>query len=366
MPRFVIIGNPENRRVQFFQEALQHSQQETALLIPYLSILNGQCQLQDLLKNGDIVRVESPGENFAVEQKILALGGLENAHLLQDQRGRIYYPGIWFKGFSVLMASIAQQAPQVVWMNHPDDIVCMFNKPLCKQLLPACCLPSLPNFSSYDEFFAFAEKQAYSRFFIKLNFSSSASGIVAYEYNKKNGKEQAYSTVEWVQHQTGDQYYNSLKIKKYTSRPAIKNIIDFLLAQGAFVETWVPKAQHQGYSYDLRVVSINGQPRHSIARLSHSPMTNLHLGNQRCLVDELDLPESTWPTIALICQNVKQVFAQSLYAGLDILLPRNGKLPLLLEVNAFGDLLPNLLHNNENTYQAEINAVLQRLEILNG
>ncbi|MBI1771837.1 MAG: hypothetical protein HYR68_05745 [Burkholderiales bacterium] len=55
-----------------------------------------------------------------------------------------------------------------------------------------------------------------------------------------------------------------------------------------------------------------------------------------------------------------QAFPRSLYAGLDILLPRNDKLPVLLEANAFGDLLPNLLHNGENTYLAEINAVLKR------
>lgn len=358
--RFVLIGNPENRRVHFFQEALQQAGQDAALVIPYLSILNGECKLPDVLKDGDTVRIESPGENFAVEKKILALGGLENASELEDERGRIYHPRLWFQGFSRLMGLIAQQAAGLRFFNHPEDIISMFNKPLCKQILSAHTLPSLPVFSSYDEFFAYAETQAYSRFFIKLNSSSSASGIVAYEYNKRNGKEQAYSTVEIVHGIDGERYYNSLKIKKYTTRDNIQNILDFLFAQGAMVESWIPKARHEDGSYDLRVMGIAGQRRHAIARLSRGPMTNLHLGNQRCAVDELELPSSTWQEIDTLVEKTMQAFPRSLYAGLDILLPRNDKSPVLLEANAFGDLLPNLLHKGENTYLAEINAVLER------
>ena len=358
--RFALIGNPENRRVHFFQEALQQAGQDAALVIPYLSILNGECKLPDVLRDGDTVRLESPGENFAVEKQILALGGLENGSELEDERGRIYHPRLWFHGFSKLMESIAQQTAKLNWFNHPGDIVSMFSKPLCKQILPAYTLPRLPVFSSYDEFFAYAEKQAYSRFFIKLNSSSSASGIVAYEYNKRNGKEQAYSTVELVHAIDGDRYYNSLKIKKYAGRDNIRNILDFLFGQGAMAESWIPKARHEDSSYDLRVVGIAGQRRHAIARLSRGPMTNLHLGNQRCAVDELELPSSTWQEIDTLVEKTMQAFPRSLYAGLDILLPRDGNTPVLLEANAFGDLLPNLLHNGENTYLAEINAVLER------
>lgn len=358
--RFVLIGNPENRRVHFFQKALQQAGQPTALLVPYLSILKGECALGDVLRDGTMVRVESPGENFEVEKHILAWGGLENALHLEDERGRIYHPRWWFQGFSRLMQSIADHAGQVSWFNHPADIVSMFNKPLCKQMLPACTLPSLPTFSGYDEFFAFAQQQAYSRFFIKLNSSSSASGIVAYEYNRHSGQEHAHSTVEVVRSADGDRYYNCLKIKKYTARETIRNIVDFLFNQGAMAESWIPKAQHEGRSYDLRVVAIAGQRRHAIARLSRSPMTNLHLGNQRCTVDELEWSSSTMLGIDALVTQTMQAFPRSLYAGLDILLPRNGKAPVLLEANAFGDLLPNLLDHGDDTYLAEIKAVLHR------
>lgn len=358
--RFVVIGNPENRRVHFFQEALRQAGQPAAMLVPYLNLLNGACRLHDVLCDGAIVRVESPGESFEVEKKILALGGLENAQSLPDERGRIYYPRLWFQGFTRLMESIAHSAAHVSWFNHPVDIVRMFDKPLCKHMLQAHTLPSLPSFSCYDEFFSFVEQQSYRRFFVKLNSSSSASGIVAYAYNKHRGKEHAHSTVELVRGPDGDRYYNTLKIKRYTDRNVLRNILDFLFAQGAMVETWVPKARHENYSYDLRIVGIAGQRRHATARLSRSPMTNLHLGNRRCSVDDLELSSSMWNALDALVAHAMQAFPHSLYAGLDILLPRNGTAPVLLEANAFGDLLPNLLDRGEDTYLAEIRAILRR------
>ncbi len=361
---FVLIGNPENRRVRFFQEALQEAGLEPARVVPYLDILNDarvlDAVLDEVSTNEVTVRIESPGENFEVEKRILALGGLENALALEDERGRIYHPRLWFQGFSQLMTSIAHCAGKVGWFNRPTDIVSMFNKPLCKQLLQPYTLPVCPVFSCYDEFFAFMEKQQNCRFFIKLNSSSSASGVVAYEYNKRNGREQAYSTVEVVDGMDGVRFYNSLKVKKYTARDTIRTVLDFLFGQGALTERWIPKASHEGSSYDLRVMGIAGKRRHAIARLSRGPMTNLHLGNQRCAVDELELSSSTWADIDALVENTMQAFPLSLYAGLDILLPRDGQPPVLLEANAFGDLLPNLLHDAENTYLAEINAVLRR------
>ncbi|MCH8621209.1 STM4014 family protein [Undibacterium sp. TS12] len=375
-PRFVLIGNPENRRASFFQQALQQAGQEPALVISYLDMLDNADLLNKLTGNlpadDIIVRIESPGENFEVEKRILALGGLEDALDLEDQRGRIYHPRLWFKGFTCLMTSVAKQfeqdwqgrrggqGGQLSWFNHPADIVSMFDKPACKKILQPYTLPVFPVFSCYEEFFSFVREQQYCRFFIKLNSSSSASGVVAYEYNKTNGRELAYSTVEVVSGMDGDRYFNSLKVKKYTSTGMIGNVLDFLFEQGALVERWIPKARHEDSSYDLRIMGIGGQRRHAIARLSRGPMTNLHLGNQRCAVDELELSSATWAEIDTLVGQCMQAFPRSLYAGLDVLIPRDGGLPVLLEANAFGDLLPNLLHHGESTYLAEINAVLKR------
>jgi hypothetical protein len=50
-------------------------------------------------------------------------------------------------------------------------------------------------------------------------------------------------------------------------------------------------------------------------------------------------------------------FPGSLYAGIDLLIANGFRKHAILEVNAFGDLLPNVLWNGRDTYTAEIEAV---------
>lgn len=357
---WLIIGNPENRRVSLFQDALRQAGLLPAQVISYLALLNQEIDLADYATPQAVVRIESPGENFEVEKRILALAGVEQALNLEDERGRIYHPGAWFQGFSRVMDLIENKLGDVIWFNHPADIVTLFNKPLCKRLLFPYTLPPLPPFFSFDEFFAFVEQQERPRFFIKLNYSSSASGVVAYEFNRKRSLELAYSTVEVQEASPENKFYNSLKIRKYTDRKTIRTILDFLFKQGALVEPWVPKAKHHDLSYDLRVVAIAKERSHSIARLSSSPMTNLHLGNQRCYIEDLALSTAVWQQVDTLVEQCMHQFSRSLYAGLDIVLPRNGGGPILLEANAFGDLLPNLLHQGKTTYQREIEALCQK------
>ncbi len=356
----LIIGNPENRRVVQFQQALHDLKQAPAQVISYQDILESKLAWQDVLKVANCIRIESPGENFQVEKRILELGGLESAMDLKADKGRIYFPSLWYKGFQRLLKSITSAAGNVPWLNHPDDIVTMFDKPLTKKINSKHCLPLCPGFNCYDEFLTYLQSRSYARFFIKLNYSSSASGVLAFEYHRKTGKAQAQTTIELVRNESGCYFYNSLKLKKYTRTEDLKDIINFLFKEGAYIEPWIPKAQHDNGVFDLRVLAINGQRRHSIARVSQTPITNLHLGNLRCFVEELNISSQQWQQIDQLVSDVMRNFSKSLYAGLDILLPRSqDKSPILLEANAFGDLLPRLLHNGQNTYQAELTALYQ-------
>lgn len=357
----LVIGNPENRRLGYFQDALQSLEQRPASVISWLDILQGRSNWQEQLNKAKLVRIESPGENFLVEQEILALGGLEFAKDLPEEKGRIYFPGIWYQGFKNLLTQIKSQAPTSLWFNHPDDIICMFDKPKVKELNPEYCLAACPNFESYDEFVDYAKSQAYPRFFIKLNYSSSASGVMAFEYNRKNGKAQAQTTIQLLRKQNQSCFYNSLKLKKYSNTDDLREIINFLFSQGAFVEPWVPKARHESSVFDLRILAINGKRHQTIARRSHTPITNLHLGNQRCSVDQLGLPAAKWQQIDQLVAQVMKNFPNTLYSGLDVLIPQNEtRLPILLEANAFGDLLPNLLHQGYNSYQSELLALFEK------
>lgn len=359
-PDWWVIGNPGSRRIALFQEALQQAGLAPARCVPYLDILDHGAPALERIAPGSIVRIESPGECFEVEKRILALGGVADAMGLPEERGRIHYPGRWFAGFTQLMATLRDPLRDVVWFNHPDDIVAMFNKPRCKTLLAPHTLPNGPGFATYEAFRTYVLSQARRRFFIKLNYASSASGIVAYDYNPRRHKELAYSTVERVSTPNETKYFNTLKIARYTNSEDIRLVLDFLFSHGAFVEPWIAKATHEGSAYDLRVLAIGGQRRHTVARLSKSPMTNLHLGNRRCAVDDLNLSASRWQQIDTLVTDTMKHFPRSLYAGLDVLLPRDDKPPVLLEANAFGDLLPGLWHEGHGTYLAEIVALCAR------
>jgi glutathione synthase/RimK-type ligase-like ATP-grasp enzyme len=169
----------------------------------------------------------------------------------------------------------------------------------------------------------------------------------------------ATTSVEIVDTGRECKLYNSLRLRKYNRQQDVAKLIDALGEHGAYAEVWLPKAGWRGKTYDLRIVVIAGRLSHTVMRTSDGPLTNLHLGNVRGNVAELmeqlpsTLRERTWET----CQTVASVFSRSLYCGIDLMFtPRLDK-HAVLEVNAFGDLLPNVLCDGLDTYGAELRAL---------
>jgi hypothetical protein len=148
----------------------------------------------------------------------------------------------------------------------------------------------------------------------------------------------------------------------YSQQTVIARLIDALCEQRVQVEQWIPKAGYAGQTFDVRVVTIAGETRHSIARLSHSPLTNLHLLNAREDAERIRerLGERVWTRAMDDCQRAAQLL-RSLYTGIDLLFSADLRRHAIVEMNAFGDLLPGLLYQGQDTYTAEIKAFFQRL-----
>ncbi|MEO1269270.1 MAG: hypothetical protein AAFX99_14295, partial [Myxococcota bacterium] len=123
---------------------------------------------------------------------------------------------------------------------------------------------------------------------------------------------------------------------------------------------WLPKASQDGRPFDLRVVTIQNQACHVVVRTGTSPMTNLHLGNARGDRDALEahLGHEAWQRLMATCVQAKGLFPHSLYAGVDLLVTRGAPRGHILEINAFGDLLPRVIWHGMDTYEAEIRAVI--------
>jgi hypothetical protein len=323
-----------------------------------------------------IVRIESPGKQQEVERALLALGAEVpdpegdqyerlSRHACEElplDKGRLLASRQWYLGYSQLLQHIGQQVPLAQLTSLPEDILLMFDKRACHALLernqisvPAALEP----IHSYNELTSHMQRLNWNRVFIKLAHGSSASGIVAYRFSRD--QHQAITTVEVVN--DGDSYrlYNSRRIRIYWDQQEIATLINTLCRQRVHVELWIPKASYGRQVFDLRVLVVAGQARHTVVRMSNSPMTNLHLLNKRGDTEAVLAAIGTehWDEARQTCECASQLF-RSLHTGVDLLFSSSFRYHALVEMNAFGDLLPGILHNGQDTYTAEILAALNQ------
>ena len=379
--KFIVIGSIGDRRLQLFAAALQRLGLPPAQQVSYQNVLTGKENLADIVSAGDVVRIESPGKSWLTEKLLLQVGAeaaqreagyeaLAHSEVTQltFDKGRITYPHQWYLGFCATLDLIAHQltqAPPHLSMNRTSAIKTMFDKRLVHKQLTAVNLPvpqSLNPITSYDDLWQAIQKTGIKRLFIKAAHGSSASGVVAYETNGRQHK--ATTTVEMVQNGAEVRLYNSRRIRTYRDQREIALLIDHLCQQHVHVEQWIPKASVNGRFCDIRIVVIGNQARHSIIRLSQSPMTNLHLLNERASIDILPnkVGDAVWQQVQQQCEQAVGLFPDTLYAGVDLLFTPNWKNAYILELNAFGDLLPTVRDNGVDTYEAEIEATLAQLQ----
>src|SRR5262249_56914468 len=128
----------------------------------------------------------------------------------------------WFMGFRRALDDIARQViasrgASLPWpiMNVPGDIISMFDKSRCHQMLVARGVPEVPEWlrwvTSYEHLRAAMAERHWRRVFIKLRYGSSSSGVLAYETNGR--QEQAWTSVELAVVNGETRLYNSLKVR---------------------------------------------------------------------------------------------------------------------------------------------------------
>jgi glutathione synthase/RimK-type ligase-like ATP-grasp enzyme len=336
VPRLLIIGNPANRRVELFQAALRRFGVPKARVLPYRELLTGRADLPADLGPGDVVRIESPGEDFEVDKGLL-LWGVEAATAegspviepvdigrLEFDRGLVLHPRQWYLGFRTLLGRLAAglaAAPGVKVLNPPDDIAVMFDKQLCHNRCAQAGVPvplGLGSVRGYGELIARMSESGMRRAFVKLANGSSASGVVAFSH--VGGRPVAITSAEIVESGGQTRLYNSLKVRSYREPQTIARLIDALCRERVHVEEWLPKASLGNGTIDLRVVTIDGEPLHAVVRQSRSPMTNLHLGNRRgdttALIEKVG--PDRWRAVQETCRRTAALFPGTLHAGLDV------------------------------------------------
>ncbi len=376
-PPLVILGNPENRRVEFALRAAGSLGWREVRTVSWLAFLTDPATLAIELQPDGWLRIESPGENFEVEKMLLRLGASgANEHgfdridageidALPLRRGQILPMRQWYLGWRIALQWVTRHLAQAKGcraMNPPEDIAVMFDKARCHEILAAVGVP-LPRLLglpvSYEHLRELMRAADCGRVFLKPCHSSSASGVVALETGRMGV--QAFSSVEMSDEAGRPALFNSLTVRLYRDPRQIAELVDAVCRQRSLAERWFPKAGYDGQRFDLRVLVIGGRASHAVMRQSAGPITNLHLGNRRGDLAGLlqRMGDAAWQGALDVAERAARAFPGSLYVAVDLLVAPGFRQFAVAEVNAFGDLLPNLLHEGYDTYTAEFARLLE-------
>lgn len=349
----LLIADTKGRRAEHFIKAMEKLE-ISYIFLPWKEFLLNRDKIEGLCSEDTIIRIEPPEKDIELYREFLKLGDSsrqwDNIDLTDF---KIVSPSIWYKGFSLIMNELKEK--NLKFMNHPEDILVMMDKKKTYEKLKDSMdgfslAKSIENISSYEELKKrFGTKGA--KVFIKLRYGSGGIGVIAYEYNPILKRERAYTTLK----ESKGSFYNTYKVSKYTSSEKIKPLIDWVISEGAHIEEWITKPRLKEKRFDVRGIYINGRLAYSLARLSTTPITNLHLKNERIAGDEVfTLEQKTRIEKALI--GAMKSFPKSFYSGTDIIITEEKA--YIIDVNPFGDLMHHLLESEENLYVKELKGIL--------
>ena len=338
MRRVVVVGNPGHKRVSFFQQALARRGWPPAGVVPWLDVIAGRDRLEDAAAGGALIRLDSPGQDFEVERRLIARGADEPededagaaavpadaARELPFEKGRLLYPRQWYRGFRAVLRSMEERladVPGVRWLNRPADVIDLFDKRWCQERLAVAgvSIPArLGPARCYEELLARMREAGRPRVFVKLACGSSGSGVVAFAVG--GPRVLATTTVELVRSGGRTRMFNSRRLRRYENPADVAALFDGLCPEGVQVEEWVPKAGLRDRACDLRVLVVGGSERHAVVRLSQTPLTNLHLLNDRADVAELRavVPVEKWEAAMADCRRTAAAFPGCLHVGVDL------------------------------------------------
>ena len=334
MRQAVLLGNPGTRRTDYLQRALAQAG---------VSVRFWDWRDFDL-RGGAGERTEH-GEWFLKidppRWESCALGELDG--LTGDYRAAL--------------ASLSARARQekITFWNHPQAIAALLDKRLCKETLqsagiPVTALLHTERMRSADALFEAMREKRIGQVFIKPVYGSGAAGVSALRWQQASGRMALYTCAC----RTAEQgLVNTGRLRCFRDPADVVAMLEELLQVDCIIERWYAKAEHNGYSYDLRVVLQDGQADYILARLSRGPITNLQLNNHPEDAVKLGLSEDLWENIIRMCRAAADRFPGLTGAGIDVLLEKGSLRPRILEMNAQGDLIYQDIFRENRIYRRQ-------------
>ncbi|MBQ1081201.1 STM4014 family protein [Nocardiopsis sp. B62] len=353
----VAVCVPGNRRLALFTEAARATGLPDPVPLDWRELADPAAG-PPALPEGALVRVDSAGEDAPTAR--LLRGWRHDPDLHRVEGGADQH-----RGFVHALGKLSQAVaatPGAHLLQDVDDLADLCDKRRCHARLNAAGVPVAPappeRVTGYDSLREAMAGLGWRRVFVKSAHGSSASGVVALA-TAPGGRIRAVTSAHLVRDGGSVKLYNSLRPFTYTDEADVAAIVDALAPDGLHVERWVPKAGFQGRVIDLRVLVVAGRATHAVVRSSRSPMTNLHLGNARG--DLAALRESmgprTWRAATATAEAAAGVFPRTLHTGVDLLVSPGWRGFTVCEVNAFGDLLPGVLHEGRSTQAEQLHAL---------
>lgn len=251
-----------------------------------------------------------------------------------------------------------EECQDVLFFNHPAAIKALLDKKGCKERLRKAGLPvteelKQDNIQTPEQLLSIMGRQRIYQVFIKPVCGSGAAGAAAFRWQPQTGKMVLYTCAgEMVQNGT-KHLVNTKQLRRFSDIRQVLFMLERLLKLGCIVEKWYPKADHQGYSYDLRAVVQDKKTDFCLARLSKGPITNLHLNNHPLELDALGLSSTVTEEIQDLCRRSMELFPGLRSAGIDILLEKGSMKPRIIEMNAQGDLIYQDIYGANRIYQRQ-------------
>jgi hypothetical protein len=356
-----LLATAGSKRVRLMQAARAQLRLPPAQLLEWRDWLRQPTLLNVALAHPGLLKIEPPGDDPAAHLLLLQAGCrlLDRTPVAAPAHGELLAMDAWFAGFTAAMASLTTQLaalPQARVVNAPAEISLMTDKLACQRHLAThgIAIPTvLGPVHGYEHLQSLLHEHDLDRVYLKPRYGSSASGVVAYRRNKA-GRQQATTSATLSRTDGQTRLFNVKRMARYETPADIAALVDALATQELYAETWLNKPRCGDGHYDLRVLTLAGQPAHRVARIGQHMMTNLHLDNRRGdaagLLNAADLT-----ALEATATHAARAFPASQVTGYDIVV-RQGQ-ARVLEANAFGDLLPGLLWQGADTYAAQLTHV---------
>lgn len=359
----LLIGSASSRRSQLLQAAA-HATGLRVSVIDWRDVLrddaSADAHIERALRDRHVwCKIDPPSDDSPTVDALIHEGfRVSNSDAAAPgplRHGELASMHLWYAGFISVLTKLEQRLQGLRLFTPVDQIARMCDKLACQRHLTNnnVAVPALlGEVTSLEAFEARHSPEDAPAVFIKARYGSSAAGVVALRRHR-DGRMRAYSSARLA---NDGALYSHLKISVYSQREQIRSLVDALAAQGAYAERWIAKPRAPvapDANYDLRVVAFCGRPRQRIARISRSPMTNLHLGNRRSAPHWLGAQQVD--AIEHVVSKAASAFAPSLSIGFDVVL--QGSRACVLEANAFGDLLPGLEFEGAGTFDDQVRRV---------